>query len=323
MYKLLPVLSFIGIFLLLDSSPLFAAEEKGPPVEDYPIDKLTENVYVIHGPLTVPNVENQGFMNNPAIVLTSQGVVIVDPGGTLQAGEMVLRAVKKLSPKPVIAVFNTHVHGDHWLGNQAVREMYPDAHIYGHPKLLKRVADGAGNEWVELMHRSTRGQSAGTKVVGADTPVNHGQKFEYGDTSFEIFNYGISHTDTDIMIAVNGNQVLFTGDNLFNGRLGRTLDGNIKGIINACETVIAAVKPQHIVPGHGRSGGMEMYNHAMDAVRILYTTVKRLYADGISDYEMKPEVEAEMLAYKDWEEFDNLLGKLISQAYLEIEMADF
>jgi len=322
MYKLLPVLSFIGIFLLLDSSSLFA-DAKGPPVEDYPLDKLTDHIYVIHGPLTVPNEDNQGFMNNPAIVLTSQGVVIVDPGGTLQAGEMVLRAVKKLSPKPVIAVFNTHVHGDHWLGNQAVREMYPDARIYGHPKLLKRIADGAGREWVELMHRSTRGQSAGTRVVGADTPVNHGQKFEYGDTSFEIYHYGVAHTDTDIMIAVNGNQVLFTGDNLFNGRLGRSLEGNVKGIIDSCETVVAEVKPQHIVPGHGQSGGMDMFNFALDAVRILYSNVKQHYEAGVSDYEMKPDVVEAMQAYKDWEEFDNLIGKIINQAYLEIEMADF
>jgi len=29
--------------------------------------------------VTVPNQQNQGFMNNPGIVLTSAGVVIVDP----------------------------------------------------------------------------------------------------------------------------------------------------------------------------------------------------------------------------------------------------
>jgi glyoxylase-like metal-dependent hydrolase (beta-lactamase superfamily II) len=160
-------------------------------------------------------------------------------------------------------------------------------------------------------------------VVAADSEVNSGQKIVYGDTTFDIYNYGVAHTDTDIMIAVNRNEVLFTGDNLFNGRLGRSLEGNVKGIIDSCETVVAEVQPVHIVPGHGRSGGMDMFNYALDAVRILYTTVQQEYENGVSDYEMKPVVEAAMLEYSDWEEFDNLLGKIINQAYLEIEADSF
>lgn len=318
----LSVISLLSVCFALHGT-LLLAQQKGHAVADYPIDKLTPNIYLIHGPLTVPNVENQGFMNNPGIVLTSEGVVIVDPGGTLQAGEMVLRAVKKLSELPVIAVFNTHVHGDHWLGNQAVRNQYPQAKIYGHPNLIKRIAAGAGEEWLELMLRSTGGQSKGTQVVAADTAVNHGQTFRYGDTSFEIFNYGVAHTDTDIMIAVNKNEALFMGDNLFNGRLGRTLEGNIKGIIHSCEAVVATVQPQFIVPGHGQSGGLAMFDYAMDAVRILYATVQQQYQAGVSDYQMKPVVEAAMQDYKDWEEFDNLIGKLIGQAFLEIEAENF
>ncbi|HHD77355.1 MAG TPA: MBL fold metallo-hydrolase, partial [Campylobacteraceae bacterium] len=30
--------------------------------------KLHQNVYVMHGPVMAPNVENEGFMNNPAII---------------------------------------------------------------------------------------------------------------------------------------------------------------------------------------------------------------------------------------------------------------
>jgi len=257
------------------------------------------------------------------IVLTSKGAVIVDPGGTLQSGEMVLRAVKKLTDKPVIASFNTHVHGDHWLGNQAVANAYPDAPIYAHPNLIAEVAAGEGERWVNIMLNASNGKSRGTKVVNANHALNNGDKITLGDTTFDIYNYGVAHTDTDIMIAVNGNKVLFMGDNLINGRLGNTRDGNLKGLIETNEKVIDTVHPEVIVPGHGPSGGLAMFNHSIDFFRILYKTVRQLYEDDVSDYEMKPAVAAALADYKDWEDVDALLGKTINQAYLEIEAEDF
>ena len=136
-----------GILLsltLLVATSLSWAAPKGAPVRDYSFEQVAKNTWVIHGPLGLPNVENQGFMNNPGMVLTGQGVVIIEPGSSVQSGEMVLRMVKEVTDLPVIAVFNTHIHGDHWLGNQAIREAYPDVPIYGHTKMLAMVAAGAG-----------------------------------------------------------------------------------------------------------------------------------------------------------------------------------
>ena len=93
---------------------------------DYPAEKLSDRVWVIHGPTQLPNPDNKGFMNNPAFVLTDTGVVVVDPGSSVQTGEMVLRQIRKLTQKPVTHVLSTHIHGDHWLANQAIVEAYPD-----------------------------------------------------------------------------------------------------------------------------------------------------------------------------------------------------
>ncbi|MBT3203701.1 MAG: MBL fold metallo-hydrolase [Gammaproteobacteria bacterium] len=312
---------FVVLIVSLFSTPLFA-DTKGPAVPNYPLDKLAENIYVIHGPITTPNPQNQGFMNNPGIILTSKGVVIVDPGGTVQSGEMVLRVLKTISNKPVVAVFNTHVHGDHWLANQAIQARYPNAPIYAHPETIKKIPEGAGQEWVQLMERSTQGKSIGTRIVAANHPINNSDKITIGDTSLTIHHYGVSHTDTDIMIAVDTNKALFMGDNLFNGRLPRTAEGHIGRTIEACEKIIK-INPSVIIPGHGKSGGKKMFYHSLDVLRILYTTVRQQYELDLSDFEMKPVVVKALDKYKHWETFDSLVGKSISQAYLEIEQADF
>ena len=313
--------SFLILIIAFFSTSLLA-ENKGPAVADYPADKMAENIYVIHGPVTTPNPENQGFMNNPGIILTSKGTVIIDPGGTVQSGEMVLKVIKSITDKPVVAVFNTHVHGDHWLGNQAIRAAYPEVPIYAHAQTIQRIADGAGDDWVKLMMDTTKGKSAGTKIVAANKIIKNGDQITVGDTSFDIIHYGIAHTDTDIMIAVNQNAALFMGDNLLNGRLPRTSDGHIKKTIEACEQAVK-INPTVIVPGHGKSGGMQMYNHSLDILRILYKTVKQQYEQEISDFEMKPVVVKALDKYKKWETFDSLIGKVINQAFLEIEEADF
>ena len=58
-------------------------------VRPYPAQKVHADTYVIHGPQGVPSVANQSFMNNPAWVITADGVVVIDPGSSVQTGRMV------------------------------------------------------------------------------------------------------------------------------------------------------------------------------------------------------------------------------------------
>ena len=54
---------------------------------------VTDGVYVIYGPLGLPDENNRGFRNNVAIVDTAAGAVVLDPGGSAWAGEQIAAAV--------------------------------------------------------------------------------------------------------------------------------------------------------------------------------------------------------------------------------------
>jgi glyoxylase-like metal-dependent hydrolase (beta-lactamase superfamily II) len=299
-----------------------SAVERGPAIPDYPTDKIAENIYVIHGPITTPNPDNQGFMNNPGIIITTSGVVLHDPGGTVQSGEMVLRAVKKLTDKPVVAVFNSHIHGDHWLANQAVRDAYPNAVIYGHPNMFELIERGEGQSWLELMERMTEGKSKGTQTVGPDKTVNNGDAIKVGQYTFVNHYYGQAHTTSDVMLEVKEAGVVFLGDNVLNGRLTRLDTGSMKGNILACESILKT-NAKFYVPGHGKSGGREVVNSTITYLSAVYNTVKTLYEEGLSDFEMKNQVAEVVKEYAGWISYEEQLGKHISYAYLEVEAADF
>jgi len=300
-----------------------ALAARGPEVPDYDAEEVAPGVHVIHGPVDYPNPKNQGFMNNPAFLVTDEGVVVVDPGSSVQTGEMVLRQIRKVTDKPLLAVLNTHVHGDHWLGNQAMRAAAPEVPIYGHPKMLEAIEQGAGGEWLDRMMRATEGATEGTDVVGPNKALDHGDKVEHGGLTFRVHHHGQVHSHTDLMIEVPEKELLFLGDNANNRRIVRMDDGSFAGAVAALDKVKQDVSAKVLVPGHGRTGGWEIVDANRDYMATIYGTVESLYEEGMSDFEMKPQITEKLAAFNDWAGFDDELGKHISLAYLQVEEAAF
>jgi len=115
--------------------------------------KVSENAYVMHGLRGLPNKINRGMIANLGFVVTEPGVVVIDSGGTAEQAQLLLSEIKKVTDAPVIAILNSHVHGDHWLGNHTIVEQFPDAVIYGHPAMIAQVEEGAGETWVDLYEK--------------------------------------------------------------------------------------------------------------------------------------------------------------------------
>ena len=286
---------------------------------DWPLERITGNIYAIYGPFDLPNPENRGFRNTAVIVLTTHGVVLFDPGGSAWAGERIAERIKTLTEEPVVAVFNSHAHGDHWLGNEGVKKAYPAAVIYGHPKMKARVEGADGERWLDLINRVTEGKSGGQQVVAPDKTVNDGDVIEIGDTKFRIFHTGPAHTDNDISIEIVGENALFTGDVVRNRFLGMMEeDASFQGNIAAIDFMLGK-NFMHYIPAHGRAGGAEVLNEYRAYLVTLRNTVKQLYGGGLADFEMKPEVIKALEDYQKWPGFDIRVGPHISRAYLEVE----
>lgn len=314
---------FLSLSALLFLTLLLGAcDRKATAIKaDFPLTKLTERVYVMHGPNETPNPANQGFMNNPGFVLTKKGVVVIDPGASVQVGDLLLKKIASVTSDPVIAVFNTHIHGDHWLGNDALRRAYPKAVIYAHPMMMEKSAVEGAN-WLKRMNTLTDGATKGTKAIVPDLGIDNEETLTLGGVHFRIHHNGSAHTDGDLMIEIVEEKVLFLGDNVVAERTARLDDGDFLGNIAACE--LALKTPATVfVPGHGKSGGRELVMAYRDYLKTLYATVKKYYGQGLSDFAMKDKVVAELQAYRNWSTFDSEIGKLVSLAFLQIEKASF
>lgn len=310
------------IVLILAALSAGCSRAKGPPIQgDFPVTRLSGQVYVIHGPNERPTTQNQGFMNNPGFVLTAKGVVVIDPGSSVQVGEMVLKKIATVTKDPVIAVFNTHIHGDHWLGNDAIRSAYPQAVIYAHPNMRAKAA-GEGETWLKLMSALTDDATKGTRALAPTMDIEHDETLALGGKHFHVLHTGVAHTDGDLMIEVMEDGVLFLGDNAVAEFTARMDDGNFKGNIAAAEAALKT-NAKIFVPGHGKSGGREVVENYRTYLKTLHATVKKYFDQGTSDFDMKDKVIDDLKPYQKWAMFDAEIGRLISLAYLQIEADAF
>ncbi|MBF1165915.1 MAG: MBL fold metallo-hydrolase, partial [Dechloromonas agitata] len=148
---------------------------RGPAVRDHPLRQVSPHVWMIFSPDGFPTPENQGMMCNLTFIDTAQGLVVVDSGASVQIGEMAIRQIRKQWQKPVVAIINTHYHGDHWLGNHAFVDAYgADLPIYAHPGTIREIAGVQGRLWQTLLEQWTNQATMGTRVVPPRLPLEDG-----------------------------------------------------------------------------------------------------------------------------------------------------
>ena len=307
------VLGAVGGFAMADSSQAIRV--------DYPITRLTDRVYVIYGPVAEPDKINQGFRNNVVVVTTDNGVVVMDPGTSVYVGNMVLEKIRTITKDKVVAVFNSHEHGDHWLGNEAFKKANPNVKIYAHPKMIELARNGEGEHWLKLFNAATDNAVAGTKPVPPTIAVKDKQEIEIGGVKFRIHSTGPAHSHDDIMIEIPQEKLLFTGDIVRNGMLGIN-EINFKGYLTAIERILQTQATIYI-PGHGKAGDRKIVLAYQNLISTIRSIVAEHYENGMTDYQAKPYVVNALEEYRGWYRFKEHIGRLVSLAYLEVESEAF
>ena len=160
-------------------------------------------------------------------------------------------------------------------------------------------------------------------MIGPDVGLKGGEEIRIGQIAFHIHHTGTAHSDSDIMIEVPSDGVLFAGDIVTSRRIqsARPGEGDIYGQIRAVEVALGT-NSRWYVPGHGRVGGREIAEKQLLFLQQLLDAVHHYYDRGLSDFEMVELVKKDLTAYSDWYNFDEL-GRVIGHVYLKVENKAF
>jgi glyoxylase-like metal-dependent hydrolase (beta-lactamase superfamily II) len=299
---------------------------QGPPMPDIAPVQVSPHVWVIHAADGFPTPENKGMMSNVTFVATSAGVVIIDSGSSLQIGEMAIRMIRRVTPLPVVAVFNSHFHGDHWLGNHAFVKHFGDAlPIYALPHTIEQIKGIEGNAWRTLMERWTNQSTAGTLVVAPNRSVANGQTYTFGDVELRMHFYGQAHTHADLCVQVVPDRVTHVGDIAMANRIANIDEGSYPGTLKYYDALRQHAGDQLWVPGHGVSS-RDLLNTYGLFLSGIWDNCLQAVKDGLSESEAKARVLKDPRVAsraKTMQGFENNIGKYVSLAYLEAEKEAF
>jgi glyoxylase-like metal-dependent hydrolase (beta-lactamase superfamily II) len=299
---------------------------EGPPVGDIPAKQLSAHVWMIFSPDGFPTAENRGMMSNVIFVVTTTGVVVIDSGASLQIGQMAIRMIRKVTDKPVIAVFNSHYHGDHWLGNHAFVKAYgKQLPIYALQSTIDKLKGTEGNLWRSLMERWTNQSTLGTEVVLPNHAVKHGQVIQMGDVTLRMHHYGTAHTPSDLCVEVVQDKLTAVGDIAMANRIANMDEGSYPGTFKYYQALMAATGEQLWVPGHGQ-GSKDLLKTYGEFMAGIWEPCLQAVKDGKSESEARSMVLKDVRVAsraKTMQGFEGNIGKYISLAYLEAEKEAF
>jgi len=313
----------LSIFLLFVSLLTCPSPVPASKVEcDF--QQVSKRIHVIVGSNheTCPLKALEHPVTNPSIIIGEAEVIVIDPGSSLQVGRLVADRINTLTEKPVTAIMNTHIHGLYWLGNQAIREKYPDAQVYAHTQMTKRIRNGEGAYWVNTITGQYKGEK--TQYILPDIELQGGELKTIAGLKIKIHHTGHAHTDHDIMIEIIEESALFLGGIVVEPETpseGVPQDANFKGQIAATQYAVD-LGAKIYIPGRGEPSNSELPKRALNFLKALYHGVERYYDEGLADFEITEKLKKELVSYGKWYDFTRL-GGVVSQIYLQVEQDAF
>ena len=160
-------------------------------VRSLEVEKLSDDLYVLFG-----------MGGNVAVMKTQEGTVIVDTMTFQLQGNRIKEVAMQLTGKPVIAVINTHYHGDHTHGNPAFD---PGVRVISTARTLHHLEQTDSEHFAEAPH-----------TLPNET-FSDVHRLDFGDKHLKLVSLGRGHTDGDLVVVFEEENVIHMGDLLFNG----------------------------------------------------------------------------------------------------------
>jgi glyoxylase-like metal-dependent hydrolase (beta-lactamase superfamily II) len=246
--------------------------------EDAPPQRIADGVWFLLGD------SSKGY-SNMAVIEMDQYLIVVDANYPGRAKEL-MQVVKGLSKKPVRYVFDSHAHGDHSYGNSVWTAA--GATTMAFRGVVTEMDRWEPARWQAAMAKRDDVRETDESDVQRPRKIIEGESFVLKDKTREVrfLFLGWGHTPGDGYVWLPKERVLCTGDAAVNGPRNKLLDANIANWPDVLDKALA-LKPLHVLPGHGAAGGAEILTGQQRFLRDLYREVKQQADAGKTPAEMR------------------------------------
>lgn len=164
-----------------------AIEARGLTLADFPRYKaVAPDIYAYEGfhPSKVMNTVS-------LIIMTKDGVVLVDAMGDEQQGQQLVDNIKKITAQPVKYLIVGSDHGDHMAGNGPLKKAWPGMVVISTPASQKAME---------------KNPAPPTELVTDKRTLT------VGGTEIQLLNLGRAHTGGDLLVYLPATKIMFMSE---------------------------------------------------------------------------------------------------------------
>ena len=262
------------------------AQDLGPNIR-----KIKDGIYVYVG---------TNFNSNCGIVITQEGVVLIDSGHNPTDSRAIFDAVKKLSPLPIRFLLDTEPHPDHTTGHFVFS---PPAVIIAHEgataSMVGREKETPGRiEKLAGTSPEMRKALDGYRFVPPQVEYRQKATINLGERTFELMYLKGVHSEADTAVWLPKERVLFSASGIVVDQINILRPFVTIPDILAASKMMKALNPEFVIPGHGQPGTVKIFDDTEKYYALLLERVGKLVKEGKSLDEIKKEVK--MPEYDSW-----------------------
>lgn len=268
---------------LLPALPVLA-QDLGPAVR-----KVKEGIYVY---------AQKAADSNCGIIVTSEGVLLVDSGHFPADSHAVAGIVKKLTTQPVRFVMNTEPHDDHTTGHYVFSPPAVVVAVTGTGDAMRRAGYEARNLKQMAADPKMAEEFKGYRMIAPQVEYQGKMTLAVGERVVELLQLKNVHSEADTAIWLPKERVLFA-----TAAVGVKRFPNIRPFLNITD-ILASIKimrglnPEVVIAGHGEPGTTAIFDDMERYYALLLERVGKLAGEGKSIEQVKAELR--MPEYDDW-----------------------
>ena len=274
----------LALSVSLLTAESLAAQDLGPNIR-----KIKDGIYVYVG---------NNLNSNAGIILTQEGVVLIDSGHNPTDSRALLAAVKKLTPLPVRYLIDTEPHGDHTTGHFVFS---PPALIVAHEGAtdsMKAAYNPKRNEKLMAESAEMRAAFEGFRFVLPHIEYRQKMTLNVGERTFELFYLKNVHSESDTAVWLPKERVLFSASGIVVNQFNILRPFVTIPDILAAAKMMKGLNPEFVIPGHGIPGTVKIFDDTEKYYALLLERVGKMAKEGKSLEEIKKEVR--MPEYDHW-----------------------
>ena len=207
--------------------------------------KLAKGVYAFLQPPLI-------CYSSAGVIIGDRDVIVIDSLTNTSMTQSLLREIREVTDKPIRFLINTHSHFDHVYTNH----LFPEATVISTHRGREETK---ANQKVQGKHDMLFAKLfpdvdlRGGCYTVQDMSFSGSLCFYQGERQVRVLELGVGHSESDVVVHLPGEKVVFCGDIFMNGLPPLPGEGHVSQTIVHYKA-IEALEAETYVAGHGDPG---------------------------------------------------------------------